>query len=102
MCFVHALLNALDLQENGYDVKLIIEGSATKQIKELPLADSPFSKMYEKVKSAGLIDCVCKACANQMGVLQEAEEQQLPICNEMSGHPSMSKYIEAGYEVITF
>ena len=25
MCFVHALLNTLDMKEKGYDVKLIIE-----------------------------------------------------------------------------
>ena len=30
MCFAHALLNALDMKEKGYDIKLVIEGSATK------------------------------------------------------------------------
>jgi hypothetical protein len=30
MCFVHVLLNALDMHERGYDVKVIIEGSATR------------------------------------------------------------------------
>jgi hypothetical protein len=29
-CFVNVLLNALDMNEKGYDVKVIIEGSATK------------------------------------------------------------------------
>lgn len=31
MCFVHVLLNALDMQERGYEVKVILEGSATNQ-----------------------------------------------------------------------
>ncbi|MGM0418609.1 MAG: cytoplasmic protein, partial [Thermodesulfobacteriota bacterium] len=28
MCFVHVLLNALDMKEKGYDIKLIIEGAS--------------------------------------------------------------------------
>jgi hypothetical protein len=35
MCFAQTLLNAQDMEEKEYDIKLIIEGSATKQIKEL-------------------------------------------------------------------
>ena len=50
MCFAHALLNAVDLKENGYDVKLIIEGMATKNIKELNEEGKPFSNLYKKVK----------------------------------------------------
>jgi len=26
----------------------------------------------------------------------------LPLCGEMKGHPSMARYIDAGYEIITF
>jgi hypothetical protein len=100
MCFVHALLNALEMKENGYDIKLIIEGTATKQTKELADPQQPFANLYEKVKQLGLVDCVCKACSNKMGSLKDAEAQGLPLCDEMSGHPSMSKYIDAGYEVI--
>ena len=28
MCFVHVLLNALDMHERGFDVKVVIEGAA--------------------------------------------------------------------------
>ena len=102
MCFAHALLNAMDLYEKGHDVKLIIEGSATKQIKELTNPDVPFSKLYKKVCENGLIDCVCNACAGVMGSLDSAKKQNLSICGEMSGHPSMNRYIEAGYEIVVF
>jgi hypothetical protein len=102
MCFAHALLNALDLKEKGYDVKLIIEGTATEQIRELAENGKPFSDLYGKVRTAGLIDCVCKACSAKMGSLIEAEGQGLPICGEMSGHPSLSRYLEQGYETIVF
>ena len=102
MCFAHALLNALDMREKGYDIKLIIEGSATRQIKELSEPDKPFAKIYGKTKEAGLIDCVCQACATQTGSLDSAKEQNLPLCSEMSGHPSMARYLGDGYQVLVF
>jgi hypothetical protein len=102
MCFVHVLLNALDMLEKGYDVKIVIEGSATKLI--APLADpgTQFASLYAECRKKGLIDCICRACAHKMGTLQEAERQELPLCSDMSGHPSMSSYIEAGFSIITF
>lgn len=102
MCFVHVLLNALDMKQRGYDVKVIIEGSATKLVEELADPTKPFANLYQKVKDQGLIDCVCKACSAKMNSLHSAMEQQLPLCDELSGHPSMAKYIEQGFEIITF
>ncbi len=34
MCFIHVLLNGLSFKEKGYNVKVIIEGEATKIISE--------------------------------------------------------------------
>jgi hypothetical protein len=101
MCFVHVLLNALDMHTKDYDVKLIIEGSATKLIKLLAEPEAPFAELYQKVKDAGLIDAVCRACAAKMGTLQDAERQNLPLASDMSGHPSMSRYMEDGYDIMT-
>ena len=102
MCFVHVLLNALNMAEKGYDVKLVIEGSATKLIIDLADPGTPFSGLYKKVKEKGLIDCICKACAAKMGTLKEAEQQGIPLCDDMSGHPSMARYMEEGYTALTF
>lgn len=102
MCFVHVLLNALDMKAKGYEVKVIIEGSATKLVEELADESKPFANLYQKVKDQGLIDCVCKACASKMNSLHSAMGQQLPLCDELSGHPSMAKYMEQGFEIITF
>lgn len=102
MCFVHVLLNALDMADRGYDVKVIVEGSATKLLGELAEEGHPFGKLYRSVRDKGLVDCVCKACAAKMESLADAQAQGLPLCDEMKGHPSLAKYIEAGFEVITF
>ncbi|ACN16647.1 conserved hypothetical protein [Desulforapulum autotrophicum HRM2] len=102
MCFVHVLLNALDMNKKGYEVKVVIEGSATKLIGELGNEDHPFSKPYIEVREKGMIDCVCYACATKMGSVDAAQAQGLPLCREMKGHPSLATYMEQGYEVITF
>ncbi len=102
MCFVHVLLNALDMSEKGYEVKVIIEGSATKLVEELADPTKSFANLYQKVKDQGLIDCVCKACSAKMNALNAAMAQQIPLCDELMGHPSMAKYMEQGFEIITF
>jgi hypothetical protein len=104
MCFAHVLLNALDMQDKGYNVKIVIEGSSTTLIKTFhdQKEKAPFFNLYAKVKDLKLIDAVCKACATKMGSIEEVKAENLPIVGDMNGHPSMSKYIDAGYEIITF
>ena len=102
MCFGHALLNARDMSERGFEVRLVVEGMATAQLKELDEGGRPFSSLFSKVRDMGLIDCVCQACASKTGALDSVTAQGLPLCNEMAGHPSMARYIEEGFEIVTF
>jgi len=99
--FAHALINGLDMKKRGWDAKLVIEGSATRLLKDLADPGKPFASLYQKAREAGLIDCVCRTCAKMMGTLAVAEEQGLPLCDELGGHPSMARYSEEGYRVIT-
>ena len=101
MCFVHGLINALDMDSRGFDVKLIIEGSSTGLIKEINDENNPFSKFYRQVKEKGLLEGICKACANKMGTLEEAKSQGITLLDDLYGHPSLSFYMELGYEIIT-
>ncbi len=102
MCFIHVLLNALDMQEKGYEGKIVIEGAATKLIPELIKKDNPLHKLWEEAKSSGLVDGVCKACSNKMGTLNAAKDQGLTLLDEMTGHPSMASYRDNGYEILSF
>ena len=102
LCFMHVLFHAIDLHDQGYDVKIIIEGAATQLPGQLNDPDKPFSQTYKKVKEAGLIDCVCKNCAAKMGATAEAEKQNLTLKGEVFGHPGLGPFIEAGYQIITF
>ena len=101
-CFVHALLNAEEFYEEGFDVKLVIEGSATKQVKLMNDPENEFANLYQRIKDKSLVDCVCRVCAKKMNSLDSAREQNLKICDSLSGHVSMAKYIKDGYEIITF
>ncbi len=102
MCFMHVLLNTLDMHERGYDLKLVIEGAATKMVETLEGPGEPMAALYQQVKDAGLIDCVCKACATKTGALDSAKSQELELCDELKGHPSVARYMEEGFEVIVF
>ena len=115
MCFIHVLLNALDLQEKGHTVALVVEGSATKLVKLLsggpgledfreqnPAMYKILTDQFKRVQDAGLINCVCQACSKQMGALEDAQKVSLPLCHDLAGHPSLSRYIADGYEIISF
>ena len=103
MCFAHVLLNGFDLKEKGHDARIVIEGSATRLIKDLHEDSSlPFAGMYEKAVTQGLVDAVCDACCSKMGSKESAISQGLKLVGEMKGHPSVSRYLDEGFEVMTF
>jgi hypothetical protein len=102
MCFAHVMLYALDFDKKGYEVKVVIEGSATKLITELAKPEAPFSKLYNQLKEKGLLTCICQACSQKMGTFEEAERQELAIVGDMQGHPSIDRFLEEGYEIISF
>ena len=102
MCFIHVLLNALDMKAKGHEVKIIIEGASVKLISELEKPDMPLHGLWQKNREAGLVEGVCKACSSKLGTLDAAKDQGLAILDDMSGHPGMAGYREKGYEILTF
>jgi len=98
MCFVHVLLNALDMHEKGYESLIVFEGEAVKLIKDMDESKNP---LFAKVKYLGLFHAVCKACSAKMGVLEYNETCGIPLAGEMNGHPAMEVYLGKGYEIIT-
>jgi len=102
MCFIHVLLNALDMNAKGHETKIVIEGASVKMISELVKPENPLFGLWRKSLEAGLVAGVCKACANKLGTLEAAKGQGLTLLDEMSGHPGMAAYRDKGYEIITF
>jgi len=58
--------------------------------------------LWKKNLEAGIVEGVCKACSSKLGTLEAAKEQELPLLDDISGHPSMAAYRDKGYEIITF
>lgn len=102
MCFIHVLLNALDMKERGDEPRIVLEGASTKLLPELVLTDHPLHGLWEKVKAAGLVAGVCKACSRKLGSFEEAQRQGLVILDDMNGHPGIAGFQQNGYEIITF
>ncbi len=102
MCFIHVLLNALDMSERSFEVGIIIEGASTRLIPELEKEAHFLHNLWEKVKTKGLVTGVCRACANKMGTLKAAESIGIPIIGDMSGHPSLAALMDDGFTIITF
>ena len=92
MCFVHVLLNGLDMKEKGYDAKIVIEGAATKLIPEISTEGAALNELYRKARTADIIAGACKACSAKMGVLDAVQAEGIPLLDDMSGHPSMARY----------
>ena len=102
LCFIHVLLNAIDMKENGHEVKIIMEGSATRLVPEMAQEGNPLFLLYQKAKEQSLIDGACKACSSKMKVAEAVANEGVPFLDEMSGHPSMKRYLDNGYRIIVF
>ena len=102
ICFAHVMLYALDFDAKGYEVRVILEGAATKLITELNEEGKPFAELYVKLKQKGLLHAICLACSRKMGSYEEAERQELNIVGDMSGHPSIEPLAAEGFTILSF
>jgi hypothetical protein len=64
MCFSHVILNVLELKAAGHEALIVVEGTATKTLKDM---DEAKGSLLIKAKEASIIDCVCKACSRATG-----------------------------------
>ncbi len=101
MCFAHALLNALDLEESGMWGEIVFEGEATKLIPEISQPDHFLYPLYTQAKARGIFYGACQTCATKMGVGDVVESENIPLVGDMSGHPPMSRFVKQDYSIIT-
>ena len=103
MCFIHVLLNAIDMSEKGYEAKIIIEGAATKLILELEKKGNPLHQLWKRARAKGLVEGVCKACANKMETNSGAKTIGLPPSGGRARTPGHSPIPGCGFwRIITF
>lgn len=104
LVFVQAMLNALDFKEKSYEVVLVVEADATKQVSLLRNETKPFADIWQRVKSGDIRICVCRACARRNTVEPACVEQSLQLCAEpgTGGHVGVENYLSQGYQVLVF
>lgn len=97
-CFQHVLLNVWDYHQRGYETALVMEGESTERLGDIVF--SPKAKLWQQIKDTGLVTAVCKACAAQMGTLDEAERQGLPVDSSLFGHAALEPFTRNGWEIV--
>jgi hypothetical protein len=101
MCFIHVLLNALDMKQRGYETTVILEGAATRLATVIPKTDHPLHGLWEKVRNTCVLGA-CEACSRKMEVFEDVKNQGLTIFNEMNGHPAIGRFMDEGFEILIF
>lgn len=101
-CFIHVLLNALDMQQRNETCRIVVEGAATALLPKLAEKGHPLAKLWRQTLDQGLVAGACRACAAQMGGTEAAVAQGLPLLDDMNGHPSMAHFRDNDYTIITF
>ena len=103
----HALLYALDLREKGHDVKLILEGAATRMVSALGAADSRPGALLRQARDAGVLAGACgrasSGCASEDPAHKVAEIAQaagVPLLSDLGGHASIEPFVREGYELV--
>ncbi len=102
MCFVHVLLNGIDLHDRGREGLIVLEGEALTLVSKMAEPGHMLNALYRKARALGILYAACRACSAKLKVEQDIEKENIPFLGDMSGHPSMAGFIEKGYDVITF
>jgi len=98
---LHTFVFARDIVVRGGTAKIVLEGKSPEWLSKLRNPEHQLHAVYQKAKSEGLIDAVCRACAMQAGVVEIAEQEELPLVGDAFGHVSLASYVERGFQVVT-
>lgn len=101
-CFVHVLLNALDFDSRGHEARIVMEGDSVTLVEQLEQEQTKFHGLYVKAKDKGLVAGACKGCSAMLGATEAVNKAGLPLLDDVMGHPSMARWMDDGYTVITF
>jgi hypothetical protein len=104
----HALMYALDLRDKGHEVKLILEGSATRMVSALRDAESAGpGALLREARDKGILAGACgrasSGCASEdpaRNVADVAEAAGVRLLSEMRGHASIEPFVRDGYELV--
>jgi hypothetical protein len=102
LCFIHVLLNSLDMAKKGMEGKIVLEGESVTLVPIMAEPGHFLHPLYLQAKNQGLFLGACRACTHKLHMTEAMAREDIPLIGEMSGHPAMSDFIEQDYTLITF
>jgi hypothetical protein len=101
----NAMAMAYDLQERSADVRLVLQGTATRWASELSKPEHALHALYSAI--SGVVDGACGGCADVFGATESVEQVSLPLLRDLvvpgtTGLTSLGRYLADGYSIITF
>jgi hypothetical protein len=101
----NAMFVAYELKEKKQDVALVFQGAGVRWPSEIVKPDHPANTLYQAVQDT--VVGVCRGCADVFGAADSVKATGLPLIDEKaipgtSGIVDLSKYLDAGYRVLTF
>lgn len=104
----HAFMYALECDEKGHQVRIILEVPATACVNRLAKGGK-FSELFKQAKEAGLIEGVCKTasggCSTEekaRNVANTAKKEGLKLISDLDCHAGINRFVSVGYQVIIF
>lgn len=98
---LHALLYSAELLEAGHKAVLIFDGAGTEWAEALRNPEHRLHPLYKKVTGLGIVEEVCDFCTGAFDVKEELKVfGNVPFSGEYNGHPSLLKWIAAGYRIL--
>lgn len=94
---------AVDLDDEGYEVEVFLDGQATKWPAEFAdNPDRPFTHRWKQIQRRGVLAGACGYCANAFGAKEACELADVQLLSGDEQHaPSVGKLARENYEIIT-
>ncbi len=98
---VNAFMGALEYsREGGGEARIIFDGAGTQAAAAFAEKEHKYNELFEKVRAQ--IEGACSYCAGAFEVTEKIKEANISLIDEVKGHPSFKKLIDAGYQVLVF
>ncbi|MBI4278194.1 MAG: DsrE family protein [Armatimonadetes bacterium] len=98
---VHGFWYADQLKERDYPVEIIFDGAGTQGLASLLEPGHKYGELVSKALQSGVLKGACPYCARAFQVTEALSQAKIPLIDDRSGHPDLSRWVDEGYDIIT-
>jgi hypothetical protein len=102
----HAFMHAIDLGRQGHEIRIILEGEATRCLAE---CEGRFGELFAAAVKQGILAGACRTASHGCSTNDSARDvaalairQGIPLLDDMDGHAATGDYISEGFELIVY